>query len=99
MLRRLEYFCEACDTPFTVWWTSNKDPSRVCCPICTNQSPKFEGQHEFRSAKQKRGFTDAARHMLSKFDGKCVVCGKPIKANEPIVYEGGVGAAHEGCVK
>jgi hypothetical protein len=99
MLRRLEFFCQNCQTPFTLWWIYEKNPDAVYCPICQSLKCRLEGQYQYERRERMSTPSNKAIRMLSKFPGTCIVCKKPISAGEMIWYEAGVGAAHEACRK
>jgi len=46
--RRLEFYCERCQTPFTVWTRGFIDTARVKCPICGIEGARFDGFHEYK---------------------------------------------------
>jgi DNA-directed RNA polymerase subunit RPC12/RpoP len=47
-MRRIEYVCQTCLVPFTVWWEGKEHPPRINCPVCRGESVKMEGEYEYR---------------------------------------------------
>jgi len=40
---------------------------------------------------------DQEKHMISKYKGTCILCGKRIQVGDPIIYSKDKGARHEHC--
>ncbi|MGQ9514917.1 MAG: hypothetical protein ACUVTL_07725 [Thermoproteota archaeon] len=51
-----------------------------------------------RAEQQMKSFTDRAKHVIAKYPGRCKICGNAIEVGDPIIFESGVGAAHQSCV-
>jgi DNA-directed RNA polymerase subunit RPC12/RpoP len=45
-LKRIEYVCQTCTVPFTLWWTEKEDP-KVFCPVCRSTNVKREGEYDY----------------------------------------------------
>ena len=48
--------------------------------------------------QEKSAFTEKAKRITTKYQGRCVVCNEKIDIGEEAIYESGIGIAHTSCV-
>lgn len=59
---------------------------------------RSERPPQMQAEQQMRPFTDRAKHVIARYPGRCKICGNAIEVGESIIFEPGIGAAHQSCI-
>jgi len=71
--------------------TGGPAPAQRTSPVQKSPGPA-------NSSRPANPFSKIAKPMIAKYEGTCRICDGHIQEGDPILYEQGVGAAHQWCV-
>jgi len=64
----------------------------------TGPAPTQRPSGPANSSRPSNPFAKIAKPMIAKYEGTCRICNGHIEEGDPILYEQGIGAAHQWCV-